>query len=108
LKRAKLQEWATADLQYAEVQIKIIRRQIREYATRSTESRKQWLEGLAEAKALELLADEELETREGERKLKEKTRKMLTEMLRREEQRRYARVIKWEDFPRKDGGREWK
>jgi hypothetical protein len=94
LKRAKLLQQAGACLEIAEKAIRETRRELRVYAKLSTEKRLAWLEGLAEALALEQLQDEDLETARGERKLQQGKAKFVKMLMTREEQRRSARTIK--------------
>jgi hypothetical protein len=95
LKRAGMLDRASERLDIAEAELRIVKGRIKEYALRSTEARQQWLEGLAAAKAIDSMGEEDIETQEGQARLQAKTQTFIKLMLQREEQRRYARTIKW-------------
>jgi hypothetical protein len=105
LKRANLLQQAGANLEIAERAIKETRTEIKAYAKRSTEKRLNWLEGLAEAIALEELAEEDVESREGAAKLDRRQRTIVKQLIAREEQRRSARVIRrtWQGLQERTG-----
>jgi hypothetical protein len=54
----------------------------------------EWLEGLAEAMALRELRDEDVESKEGEKKVEQRQRTIIRQLITREEQQRSARIIR--------------
>jgi hypothetical protein len=94
LKRANLIHEAGASLEVAEAAIRVARKAIKAYAKQSTEKRLCWLEGLAEAMALNELTEEEVDTQEGAEKVERRQRTIVKQLLAREEQRRSARIIR--------------
>jgi endonuclease/exonuclease/phosphatase family metal-dependent hydrolase len=94
LKRANIVDQAGASLEVAEEAIREARKAIKKYAKKSTEKRLCWLDGLAEAMALDELTEEETETPAGERKVEQKQRTIVKQLLATEEQRRSVRIIR--------------
>jgi hypothetical protein len=93
-KRANLLQNAGTNLEITEQAIWETGKELRAYAKQSTKKRMAWLEGLAEALALEQLNDEDLESERVKRILHQWKAKFLKMLMTHEEQRRSARIIK--------------